>query len=146
MISTEQSNNTLEGITFSADNKKLAEVLAFIKKDMARYHLSEKSQFNMVTAAEEIFSNIAMYAYSSNKKAIVTINTNLKDNVYAISFKDNGKKYNPLENNDPDITADIKDKNIGGLGIFLVKKLTDIQTYVYKNNQNILTIGIYTNN
>ena len=57
-------------------------------------------------------------------------------------FSDGGKKYNPLENKDPDITADLKDRKIGGLGVFLAKKLSDKISYTYENGQNILTIGV----
>ena len=129
-------------ITFSADIGKLGDILTYLKNDMNEHRLSEKAQFNMITASEEIFSNIALYAYHSKESAKVTVQTNLADGIYYISFIDNGKKYNPLNKALPDITTSIKNKSIGGLGILLARKLTDTQSYTYQNKQNILKIGI----
>jgi anti-sigma regulatory factor (Ser/Thr protein kinase) len=137
-------NSILEEITFPAAIKKLKEVIEFLKKDMQKHHLSEKAQFNMVVASEEIFSNISDYAYTE-QGATVTIKTELKDNLYSITFIDTGKKYNPLKHSDPDVETEMKDKDIGGLGIYLAKKLSDSQSYTYHNKQNILTISIDIN-
>lgn len=128
-----------------ADIKKLKEVLLYLKEDMEQHQLSVKSCFNMMTAAEEIFSNIALYAYDSKENAIITIKTSLVKDIYYITFIDNGKKYNPLEKPAPDISTDLKSKHIGGLGIFLAKKLSDMQSYTYRNKQNILKLGINRN-
>ena len=135
--STEVSTIILE-----ANIKKIEALINYLKNNMQKYGLSEKAQFNMIMASEEIFSNIAQYAYSKDKKATVTIKTELAKDIYSITFIDTGKKYNPLENKMPDITTDLKNKQIGGLGIFLTKKLTDTQNYVYANKQNILSVGI----
>ena len=54
----------------------------------------------------------------------------------------NGKKYNPLKNKNPDITSDLKDRKIGGLGVFLAKKLSDKISYAYENGKNVLTVGV----
>ena len=132
-------------VTIAADITKLGEILTYLKNDMQKNKLSKKAQFNMMTAAEEIFSNIAQYAYKNNCTGTVTIKTEIFDDIYSITFMDSGKKYNPLNNPVPDISINIKEKEIGGLGIFLAKTLTDAQSYVYRNKQNILTIGIDIN-
>ena len=125
-----------------ADIKKIKDVIDFLKKDMQEHKLSEKAQFNMVMASEEIFSNIAMYAYEVKENALATVLTSAENGFYYITFIDNGKKYNPLKAKEPDMSLEMKDRNVGGLGIFLAKKLSDTLTYSYKNKQNILVMGI----
>jgi len=128
-----------------ADIKQLSELIRFLKQDMKKHYISDKAQFDIIIASEEIFSNIAQYAYIDKKDAKVTIKTELKDNTYYVSFTDKGKKYNPLKNKEPDIKAKIKDRPIGGLGVFLAKKLSDTITYQHKDGCNILTIGMKIN-
>lgn len=132
-------------MTFSADVEKLNNVLDFLKKDMAAHKLSDKSQFNMTMVVEEIFSNIALYAYNTKENAFVNIKTDVKDDIYSVTFIDKGKEYNPLEMPAPDVSTDLKNKNIGGLGVYLAKTLSDTQSYSYTDQQNILTIGIHIN-
>ncbi len=128
--------------TMSADVEKLGEFLLYLKNDMQAHNLSETAMFNMVTIAEEIFANISMYAYSSASNALVTVKTHEEDGIYYVKFIDSGRKYNPLKNKMPDITAELRQRNIGGLGIFLVKKLADSVAYKWQNKKNILEVGI----
>ena len=98
-----------------------------------------KSQTQIDLSVEEIFVNIASYAYREEPgKAEVSVECN--NGEITIVFKDNGKPYNPLEKPDPDVTLSAEEREIGGLGIFLVKKNMDDVSYEYKNDQNILTI------
>lgn len=90
-------------------------------------------------AVEEIFVNIAHYAYSPDI-GDAWISASFVDNVLTIIFKDNGKEFNPIAKKDPDITLSAEERNIGGLGIFLTKKFMDNVDYEYKDNLNILTI------
>lgn len=123
-----------------ADDKKLREVIDFLKSDMSEHNVSPKKQFNVISAAEEIFVNISYYAYESDGE--VDIATYEENGTYYVRFSDSGKKYNPLEHEDPDVNADLKDRPIGGLGIFLAKKLSDEISYVYENDRNVLTLGV----
>ncbi|MBP5399181.1 MAG: SpoIIE family protein phosphatase [Alphaproteobacteria bacterium] len=129
-------------ITYSARIEKLEEFLLYLKDDMLKYKLSEKAVFNMVMAAEEIFANIAKYAYTSADNPVVTVKTREEGGFYYVKFIDSGRKYNPLKNKMPDVTVDLKQRNIGGLGVFLMKKLTDSATYKWQNKQNMLEVGI----
>ncbi len=128
-------------LSLPADNKNLSKMIDFLKTDMAKHCVPQKKQFNVIVAAEEIFSNIANYAYQ--KDGTVEILTYVHDNIYYVRFSDSGKKYNPLEHKDPDVTLDLKDRKIGGLGIFLAKKLSDTISYSYEKKKNILTIGVH---
>ena len=92
--------------------------------------------------AEEIFSNIVQYAYKKANFGKVSIETCLKNNQYIFSFKDNGKEYNSVNTDIPDISSDINNRQIGGLGIFIIKKLADDISYTRENNTNILTVAV----
>ncbi len=129
-------------ITMPAKLEKVQEFLMYLRDDMIEHGLSKKAVFNMVMSAEEIFANIARYAYESKDNAMVTIKTRQDDEMYYVKFIDQGRKYNPLKNEMPDLTVDIKQRKIGGLGVLLVKKLTDSTSYKWQNKQNILELGV----
>lgn len=100
---------------------------------------SFKTRSQIELAVEEIYINIAKYAYSDgNGKAEIILNKN--NNQFVMTFKDQGVPYDPLKKPDPDTTLSADERQIGGLGIFLVKKIMDDVTYEYKDGYNILTI------
>ena len=140
MVDVSQIETTERRITLPADNKNLYKMIDFLKSDMDKYGVSPKKQFNLISAVEEIFTNIASYAYEKSGEVIIV--TFVEDEIFNVRFSDNGKKYNPLDNEDPDITSDLKDRKIGGLGVFLAKKLSDKISYTYEDGRNILTIGV----
>lgn len=129
-------------LTIPALTDNLVQVIAFLKNDMTQKDICQSAQFKVIQAAEEIFINIADYAYPDVPNGMVDILTNMKDNTYMVAFIDGGRKYNPLAIKDPKITNDFKKKKIGGLGIFLAKKLSDEIEYAYDNNHNILKIKV----
>ena len=92
-------------------------------------------------AVEEIFVNIANYAYGDNV-GIVMIRSKVSAEPYSITitFIDNGVSYDPLSKPDPDVTLSAEDRQIGGLGIYMVKKNMDSIDYQYLDGQNILTL------
>jgi anti-sigma regulatory factor (Ser/Thr protein kinase) len=92
-------------------------------------------------AAEEIFVNVASYAYTSGIGSVaIEVNFEEKPKAVAIRFIDSGIPYNPLEKEDPDVTLPAEKRGIGGLGVFMVKKSMDEVTYEYKDGKNHLTI------
>ena len=92
-------------------------------------------------AAEEIFVNIAHYAYAPQKGCATVRVEVLEDPVsVVITFIDHGIPYDPLEKEDPDINLPAQQRQIGGLGIFMTKQLMDDVAYEYKDGQNILTL------
>lgn len=125
---------------FLASVDELTNVLAFIEEELDKLSCSMKASTQIQIAAEEIFVNIAHYAYpNSQGKMKLTIVDN-PDNSVSLQFVDHGIPFNPLEKQDPDINLDAEDRNIGGLGIFMVKKSMDLVEYKYESEQNILTI------
>ena len=123
-----------------ADIKKICAVLQFIKEDMLQLKIDEHTQFNVAMVAEEIFSNIALYAYQEKTAESVVITTELIDDYYSITFSDHGKAYNPLTQAEPDLSVDLNRRPIGGLGVFLSKKLSDDIIYKRNGQQNILCV------
>lgn len=115
-------------------------LLSWLENDMQQRHIAPKKQSNLIIASEEIFSNIAQYAYQTTGRVRITMSGN--DKSYTVQFADFGKAYNPLLQLTPDLEQSAEERNIGGLGIFLVKQMVDDVSYQYKNNQNILTISI----
>jgi anti-sigma regulatory factor (Ser/Thr protein kinase) len=100
-----------------------------------------KAQFQIDVAIDELFTNIATYAYGdSTGNVTVRLDTQEDPRAVLITFIDNGVPYNPLEQEEPDITLAAEDRPIGGLGIFVVKKTMDDMSYDYKDGQNILRI------
>ena len=100
-----------------------------------------KEQIQLDVAVEEIFVNIASYAYAPNTGyALIQINELSDPKRVQITFVDEGVPYDPLAKEDPDVTLSAEERQIGGLGIYMVKKSMDNMTYEYKDNKNILTI------
>ncbi|MDR2593187.1 MAG: ATP-binding protein [Fibromonadaceae bacterium] len=119
-----------------ADIENLAEVLNFINAELPSHSLKLRNSINL--AVEEIFVNIANYAYKPDKGGIaIYISTEQK---VSIKFEDKGREYNPIERDDPDLDGPLTEREIGGLGVFLVKKLMDNIEYMRVENKNILVI------
>ncbi|MCQ2794583.1 MAG: ATP-binding protein, partial [Bacilli bacterium] len=110
---------------------------------MQQYNCSQKSQAIMLIAVDELFSNIAYYAYKGKEGGgNGTIRIEIKDKVFKMQLIDNGIPFNPLAHLDPNyINSSAEERtNKGGLGIFMVRRSVDDMQYVYENGQNILTI------
>jgi uncharacterized protein (TIGR02172 family) len=128
-----------EELTIEASAENLAEVQSFLEEQLAKIQFPPRSRMQIGLAAEEIFINIASYAYAPEKgKATVRIAVD-PDGV-TITFIDRGVPYDPLKKQDPDVTLSADERAIGGLGVFLTKKLMDDVHYEYRNGQNILTL------
>lgn len=92
-------------------------------------------------AVEEIFVNIAHYSGSAEAVICAGYHVSGEGNgTLTVVFKDSGKKFNPLEKPDPDLTLSAEERSIGGLGIFLTKKFMDSVEYEFAGGMNCLTI------
>ena len=131
----------MEKLTIDATVENLSAVTEFITSSLEEKDCSIKIIMQMELVIEEIYVNVANYAYRPTV-GTVTIYKSFEDSPRAviITFIDGGVAYNPLEHKDPDINAGIDERGIGGLGIFLVKKNVDDISYERKDEQNILTI------
>lgn len=128
-------------LTVEAATYNLEKVISFVDERLEEAECPAKVQMKINIAIDEIFSNIAQYAYSPNT-GLVTVQVEIiKEPLSAcITFIDRGTPYNPLSEPDPDISLSAKDRQIGGLGIYLVKKSMDDVSYEYLEGKNILTI------
>lgn len=133
-----EAGNELE---VDASTKKLPEVAAFIGRYLDAANCSIKKRMEIQLAVEEIFTNIASYGYP-DEKGTVNFRVDLSEDPAAITIRiaDHGIPYDPLARDDPDVTLSAKERKIGGLGVFLVKKMMDDVDYVRKDGQNILTL------
>lgn len=128
-------------MTFDATAEQLDEVLAFVTGQLDLLDCPPKYRIQIEVAVEELFVNIASYAYRPGTgTADITVEAFDNPKAVEITFKDSGVPYDPLAKQDPDITLSADDRQIGGLGIFMVKKTMDDMRYEHKNNQNVLTI------
>ena len=131
----------MKEMTIDAAVENIPAVTAFVEEQLEQYNCPMKTQMQIDIAIDELFSNIAQYAYNP-KTGKATVRVEVTENPMAviITFIDNGVPYNPLAKADPDVTLSADKRQIGGLGIFMVKKSMDDINYEYKNGQNILKI------
>ncbi len=124
-----------------AEIDKLDDVIAFVDTSLEGHEYSDKTLMEIEIAVEEIFVNIASYAYPP-EEGQVTVETEIsgEPKILIARFTDSGTKYDPLEKEDPDTGLSVEDTPIGGLGIFITKESMDDVIYEYKDNKNILTI------
>lgn len=126
--------------TFCVDaiKENLQSVTDFVTDQLGE-NADSRLCFELELICEEIFINICSYAYGDNIGTAEIEAGTLSDSI-VIKFIDSGKEFNPLEKADPDINAPLEERNIGGLGIFMTKKLSDKLSYERYDGKNILTI------
>ena len=131
----------MKEISLQAIDENLDAVLDFIREQLAPFDYPEEKLGILLIAVEEIFVNISHYAYNP-EVGPATIQVEFDEDPLAVRivFFDNGIPYDPLLKADPDITLDADERDIGGLGIFMVKQSMDDVIYEYKDGQNILTL------
>lgn len=160
-------------LTVSATDENLPQVIAFIESNLEEVECGMKAQTQIEISVEELFVNIAHYAYSSNAAggasdtvrngtanascatdekdascgegsttgaATISFDFAAETRTVTISLIDSGVPYNPLAKPDPDITLSAEERQIGGLGIFMVKKNMDEVLYDFADGKNIVTI------
>ncbi len=131
----------MKNLTVPAKIEQLDNVLDFINTELENQNCPMKAQMQIAIAVEEIFVNIASYAYQPVEgDATIRCEVGGDPLEVTIQFLDHGKPYNPLKKEDPDISLSAEDRPIGGLGIFMVKKSMDSIDYEYVDGKNILTI------
>lgn len=125
----------------AATLENLDTVMAFVDQQLEEVGCSMKAQMQIDIAVEEVYVNIAHYAYNPEVGG-VTIRVQIEEDPLAVilTFIDKGKPYDPLAKEDPDVTLAAEDRQIGGLGIFMVKKSMDNVSYEYNEGRNILTL------
>ena len=131
----------MKELTVDAVLENIPSVTAFIDGQLEALDCSMKAQMQIDVAIDELFSNIARYAYPDGPgKATVGIEFDEENRMCSVVFSDEGIPFDPLAQQAPDTGLPLMDRPVGGLGIFLVKKTMDAVEYRHENGRNILTI------
>ena len=131
----------MKELKLAATLENIEVVTDFVNEQLEALDCPMKAQMQIDVAIDELFSNIAHYAYHPEVgDATVRLEVIEEPLAVVITFIDSGVPYDPLAKEDPDITLSAEERGIGGLGIFMVKKTMDEITYEYKDGQNILAI------
>lgn len=125
-------------IEANLDNLDL--VLGFIEENLELAECPMKIAMKIVVCVEELYVNVASYAYdgASGDCTLYFEQDEKTPNRISITIEDKGKPFNPLEKADPDTTLDAEEREIGGLGIFMVKNIMDNIIYERKQKNNII--------
>lgn len=126
---------------FAARIEELPRVQSFFEEELEKAGCDAKKQLSISIAIEEVFANIAQYAYSNGEGSVTAeFSLDSSTNIAKFRFKDKGMPFDPLKKLDPDITLKAEERKIGGLGIYIVKKTMDSLDYRYVKGENILTM------
>ena len=127
--------------TFPAKTDALPDVLGYVEQALERFECPMKIQMALCVAIEEVFVNVAHYAYGDGEGDMdLGIGFDEESRVITFRMADKGVPFDPLKKPDPDITLSAEERDIGGLGIFITKKTMDSISYAYENGENILTM------
>jgi anti-sigma regulatory factor (Ser/Thr protein kinase) len=131
----------MKELTVDATLENIAPVTDFVDELLELYHCPMKAEMQINIAIDELLGNIAQYAYNPDVGP-ATIKVEVVEDPLAVvlTFIDRGVPYDPLAKADPDTTLPAEQRELGGLGIYMVKKSMDEITYEYKDGQNILRI------
>lgn len=130
-------------VCVDAVKENLPNVIEFVTK-MLGENADGKLVFELELICEEVFVNICNYAYGENVgKAEIEV-SKLSDSI-VVKFIDSGKKFNPFEIAEPNIHAPLEERSIGGLGIFMTKKLSDALSYDRSNGKTFLQLQRISN-
>ena len=130
----------MKELTVDATVENIATVTEFVNAQLEQSGCPPKIQMQIDIAIDELFGNIAHYAYDPDVgPATVRVEVD-EEPCVIITFIDNGVPYDPLGKADPDITLSAEERGIGGLGVYMVKKSMDDISYEYRDGQNILRI------
>ena len=131
----------MKGLTIDATVENIEVVTDFVNEQLEALSCPMKAQMQIDIAIDELFGNIANYAYDP-EVGPATVRVEVVDTPLSvvITFIDHGVPYDPLKQEDPDTTRAAEEREIGGLGIYIVKKSMDEISYEYKDGRNILRI------
>lgn len=139
---------------FPAITSELDNVLAMLEVECEQMNAPMAAQMQLSVAVEELFVNVANYAYTdkvisgdsiipasqTDQSKKCTVSVEKEGDSIVVTLEDEGKPFDPFTKDDPDITQKAEDRDVGGLGIFLVKKTMDECNYKRENGHNIVSI------
>ena len=131
----------MKTLTVQAERSKLDTVQNFVSEELEQIPCTPQAQMQIQIAVEELFVNIASYAYAPGRgEVLIGCQVEREPPSLTIQFRDRGKPFDPLAQEDADVTLPAEKRRIGGLGIYMVKTSMDSLTYRYEDGQNIVTM------
>jgi len=127
-------------LSVKANTEYTGEVMDFVAAELMRHDFPADLRPDILIAAEEVFLNIALYAYEPAQEGDVSLYVSVNGKV-VIRFEDSGQPFDPLKRDAPDLDTPVMERKIGGLGIHFARNLMDEVEYRYANGKNILTIS-----
>ena len=135
-----KGNGRKAEISLTPDAESVKTVAEFLDNTLEAWEIPMKVVSKLQIVADEIYSNIVRYSQAKNAKVTAVQN----GTVLSLRFEDDGKPYDPTTAAEPDITASAEEREIGGLGIFIVRNMMDSMDYRYKDGHNVLTLLLAT--
>ena len=131
----------MKELTLEAVTESIPKLTAFIDEELEAHDCGMKAQLQIDVAVDELFSNISFYAYAPGTgEATVQVDVDDDARLASITFIDRGEPFDPLARPDTDVKSRVREGEIGGLGIYLVRKTMDAVEYRREDGCNILTI------
>jgi serine/threonine-protein kinase RsbW len=131
----------MKSMQFAAKFEYLDEIREFVGDVARKGGFSDKDVYNIQLATDEAASNIIEHAYEHRSDGILELSCGMQGDVMTIILIDSGESFDPSEVPLPDLKADLSDRKIGGLGIFLMRKLMDEVSYEPRaDKSNVLTM------
>ena len=127
--------------TMQASLESIPEITGWVDQLLTKAGCTVKARRQIDVALDEILSNIARYAYPEKEGSMtVEIDMDEETGMLSLTFRDEGVPFDPLAKEEPDVTLGVRERAVGGLGIFLVKKMMDEVIYRREGKQNILRL------
>ena len=134
---------SIKELSVEADVKNLDKVLLFLGERLDALGCSPRAKMQIEVALEEIFVNVASYAYEKSERETDIVSISVENSTeplrVEVTITDSGIPFDPLAKEDPDVTLTAEQRKIGGLGIYMVKKSMDQVRYEYRDGKNVLT-------
>ncbi len=127
---------------FEADLSRLAEFLEFVEGSVMGSFMNEETKTDLLVAAEEAFTNILKHAYE--RRGTVGVSVNIEPGLIYLTMVDEGRPFDPRSVPPPDLEAESKDREVGGLGVHLMMNLVDEVRYRREEGKNVLTLIMST--
>lgn len=132
----------VESLTLHVENSNdaIAPATESAEAWLSARQLPPEASFLVALAIEELVTNCIKYGYDDGLKHTISVVLSVADGTLTLDFVDDGHEFNPLEAPPPDLTLSIEDRPIGGLGIHLLRELTDELTYERRDSTNRVTL------
>jgi anti-sigma regulatory factor (Ser/Thr protein kinase) len=134
------NNQKFKNLQLINDISQLSTITDFVENLVEEWELSPGFTMSLNLVLEEAFTNVVFYAYNDEKQHLIDLNFEKNGEQLKIVLTDDGSEYDPTQKLDPDFDLPIEKRSVGGLGIFLIKKIMDTVEYQRKENKNYLVM------